>query len=436
MYMAFNSASNIQSVVMNEDGFGQLGFYILAILYLFMGIGSLISTAIINKLGSRNCFIIGGLGNVQWIFSTILAAEQKDKMNFDGSQKTPSKYIVGLLFFSTMLNGLTVGILWACANNYVARCASEQNKGFAFSYFWSFYMCSQIIGNFVAAFTLGKFSQITFFMVMGIVALCGTGVFWFLSEANHPGDSMEIHDAYKHEHKFSDDIKSVLELLQNKRMRMLLPQLCWTGISIAVYTGLLVPTIVSTLPDASEQEQFQHSMITMVALGFGEIIGANVQGKIVDKIGTKPTCIINVILILMSTIFVMNYLYVNKYTPFAFVMTFMWGFQDSAVSIHLNSILGFEFEGNSEPFSIDALIEAIMVFTFQMIQSTIISNKAHFLYISVVGVLGMSMTITTFFFDFRESKQINEGLSTDDLPLIDVSNKTPDRFPETHSVAN
>lgn len=108
-------------------------------------------------------------------------------------------------------------------------------------------------------------------------------------------------------------------------------------------------------------------MMTMVALGFGEIIGANVQGRIVDRLGTKKTCLLNVGLVLISTMLVLNYLYVNRFTKFAFVMTFMWGYQDSSVSIHLNSILGFEFEGNSEPFSIDALIEAIMVFTFQVI---------------------------------------------------------------------
>ena len=84
-------------------------------------------------------------------------------------------------------------------------------------------------------------------------------------------------------------------------------------------------------------------MMAMVALGFGEIIGANLQGIIIDRIGTRPTCIINVILILFATMFVLNFLHVNKFTYFAFVMTFMWGFQDSAVSIHLNTILGFEF---------------------------------------------------------------------------------------------
>ena len=147
-------------------------------------------------------------------------------------------------------------------------------------------------------------------------------------------------------------------------------------------------------------------MMTMVALGFGEIIGANVQGKIVDRIGTRPTCLVNVILILLSTMLVLNYLYVSKFTYFAFVMTFMWGFQDSSVSIHLNAILGFEFEGNSEPFSIDVLIEAICVFTFQMIQSFIISKNAHFYYITLVGLLGMSMTMTSFFFDYRDVKKI------------------------------
>lgn len=64
LYIAFNSAANLQSLIMSDDGFGQLGFYILALLYFFMGIGSLISTAVINKFGTKVCLIIGGVGNV------------------------------------------------------------------------------------------------------------------------------------------------------------------------------------------------------------------------------------------------------------------------------------------------------------------------------------------------------------------------------------
>ena len=90
MYIAFNSASNIQAVLMEEDGFGRLGFYILALLYLFMGIGSVISTAMINKWGYKVCLFIGGIGNVQWILSTIIAPEEKYRLRKDGAIRIPS----------------------------------------------------------------------------------------------------------------------------------------------------------------------------------------------------------------------------------------------------------------------------------------------------------------------------------------------------------
>jgi len=67
-------------------------------------------------------------------------------------------------------------------------------------------------------------------------------------------------------------------------------------------------------------------MSAMVALGFGEIFGSIVMGRVVDKFGSKPTCFINVSLVLIATISVLNYLYLNKYSYFAYAMTFLWGF--------------------------------------------------------------------------------------------------------------
>ena len=45
---------------MEEDGFDNLGFFILAVVYLFMGFGSLVSNAAINKIGTKGCLILGG----------------------------------------------------------------------------------------------------------------------------------------------------------------------------------------------------------------------------------------------------------------------------------------------------------------------------------------------------------------------------------------
>jgi len=45
---------------MEEDGFDNLGFFILAVVYLFMGVGSLVSNAAINKIGTKGCLVLGG----------------------------------------------------------------------------------------------------------------------------------------------------------------------------------------------------------------------------------------------------------------------------------------------------------------------------------------------------------------------------------------
>ena len=61
-------------------------------------------------------------------------------------------------------------------------------------------------------------------------------------------------------------------------MRLLLPQMFWTGISLAVYTGMLVPMITDTLTGTDDNEQLMKSMFAMVSLGIGEMLGGLVIG--------------------------------------------------------------------------------------------------------------------------------------------------------------
>ena len=56
---------------MEDNGYEHLGFYSLALLYLFLGIGSLFSTAIIDKIGVKYCLITGCLCDILWIVSSI-----------------------------------------------------------------------------------------------------------------------------------------------------------------------------------------------------------------------------------------------------------------------------------------------------------------------------------------------------------------------------
>ena len=87
-------------------------------------------------------------------------------------------------------------------------------------------------------------------------------------------------------------------------------------------------------------------MLTMVAFGIGELIGGPVIGQIVDKVNSKVACIVNVLLIVAMITVTYVYLIVYEYCWLAYVMTFLWGMQDSAVNTHVFEMLGFEFDNN------------------------------------------------------------------------------------------
>ena len=88
-------------------------------------------------------------------------------------------------------------------------------------------------------------------------------------------------------------------------------------------------------------------------------------------------------------------------------MSFLWGVQDGSVNTHCLEMLGFEFDDNTEPFSIFSMFEAVAVFIFQLVQAGVDSDSAnkrydYGTYIGITGVLGTLMCGCTYYFDFKE----------------------------------
>jgi predicted MFS family arabinose efflux permease len=100
----------------------------------------------------------------------------------------------------------------------------------------------------------------------------------------------------------------------------------WTGISISIYTGLLVPIIFDSMPvDYEPNIEFSDSMFAMISLGVGEILGGIGMGLIIDRIGSKKACYINIVNVINACATVILYIYIDEYNWLAFVMTFAWG---------------------------------------------------------------------------------------------------------------
>lgn len=91
----------------------------------------------------------------------------------------------------------------------------------------------------------------------------------------------------------------------------------------------------------------------MIAFGVGEILGCFFIGFVVDKFGSRKASLVNVGICAIMTLLTLIYVIIFDWNaPLAYAMCFMWGIEDSATNTHCQEMLGFEFDNNSEPFSV------------------------------------------------------------------------------------
>lgn len=86
-----------------------------------------------------------------------------------------------------------------------------------------------------------------------------------------------------------EDVIEVMKLLVTKKMLMAVPITIWTGISQAIFTGSFVTMMDAGMGDTdwSSNTKLSMSLLAMIPLGLGEIIGGMITGKLLDKYGYK-----------------------------------------------------------------------------------------------------------------------------------------------------
>lgn len=181
MYVALYSAQNISAVLFLKDGYSSLGFYSNAFAYLGEGVGSIICVSIIMKMGSAKSMSRFAVGNLPFILCLLLPAIKSEFMQSTNFFLSDG-FVYVIVTIASVVNGFAMGVVQPASGTYIAECATEQNKGFYFAFFWSFYMGSQVFGNLIAAFVLGNFSQISYVILMLIICAISVALLFFLRE--------------------------------------------------------------------------------------------------------------------------------------------------------------------------------------------------------------------------------------------------------------
>lgn len=120
LFIAYNSAINLQATVMQQSGFGQLGFYSLALVSLMCGFSSLSASFIIKKVGGvSRSLLIGALASAVFILVSVLPALKKQQGESD-SIFLSNGFIYASMVISAIICGFGQAILWTSQGLYVS----------------------------------------------------------------------------------------------------------------------------------------------------------------------------------------------------------------------------------------------------------------------------------------------------------------------------
>lgn len=72
----------------------------------------------------------------------------------------------------------------------------------------------------------------------------------------------------------------------------------------------------------------------MTFLGVGEIFGCFFIGWIVDRFGSYAATKVNIVIMFVMSAVTVVFTIIYEFNYLAYIMCFMWGFQDSAVNTH------------------------------------------------------------------------------------------------------
>ena len=111
------------SYVMDEAGFGHLGYYSSALYWMSFGIFSFMAAPIVHRLGMKMSLVMGSVTYTFYVgcmILPVLASEAGEDSAWDNLHG----FVSFMLLLSAAINGLGASIMYVSGAKYVAECAT------------------------------------------------------------------------------------------------------------------------------------------------------------------------------------------------------------------------------------------------------------------------------------------------------------------------
>ena len=383
---AFNSVQGLIAEIYTQLGYPKLGKVSLLGLYGMFFLSVFFTPGLIKNWNYKSGIVVGSFGYIFSMIAGAITVSCEDEEHF--WCKSPA-FINASNIIGSMLNGLTAPILWLSANRYVTACTNEDNKGKYFGIFWCFISATQILGNLMSAFVITHFGQQTFYFV-------ATGCVLLASLLCSMAPYVPKYSQEDLNEKFIQKAKKIIALGFSPVMRVLLPFLFLSGMTVAIQNGFEFQIIVGSIEGKSKEEQNYWTAIIFMVQGFFAVIASYLFGKLIDKTEHKNRVMqLSNFIFTLAIVFSILAYYRNSLELSYFMGTF-WGMGYSSSHAVANVIVAKDFDGSIEGY---AVVQAMIVLAascgFGL--TILLAHKVYTFIFVVTGLLLVNQITTSFY---------------------------------------
>lgn len=112
-------------------------------------------------------------------------------------------------------------------------------------------------------------------------------------------------------------------------MRGILPQMVWTGASIAYWSGLLTPINAKFLRDYNPHYKefyiLQECLLALMFFGIGSACSAIIMGKIIDYSSSKKAIFVNILIMGATAYISIKNIKTAEFGTISHLTCFIWG---------------------------------------------------------------------------------------------------------------
>ena len=157
LFIAFFASANSASKALREAGYSNLGFYSLAVLYLFFSLSSFFTPLLIQKWEPKWSMVIASLTYALWIITLALTSLVLKNDSLKNWFSYESVYCIVIL--ASVINGAGCSLLWIAQGKYLSDSAMLclERKGTYNSIFWTTMLSAQFSSSILNAYVLGEF---------------------------------------------------------------------------------------------------------------------------------------------------------------------------------------------------------------------------------------------------------------------------------------